>query len=72
MTNEQKEHLIALYLVQETSGAKYDSIKDQEVLSRTTPYPEMAHDLLELVRLMDKQDKICDILNNLNRMCARP
>ena len=54
LDDEWREHLIALYLVQELSGAKYCLPETQESLSHTTPYPEMAHDLLELVRRLDK------------------
>ncbi len=72
MNDKQKEYLIACYLVQEISGAKYCSSETQEALSQTVPYPEMAHDLLQLVRILDKQTKLLELLGELNRVCAKP
>ena len=54
LSDKEKEHLIALYLTQELFKhfEEYTSEK-QNILSRTTPYPEMAHDLLLLVRRLE-------------------
>ena len=48
-----KEHLIALYLVQEHLHGEYRSPKKQDTISHTTPCPEMAHDILLLVRRLE-------------------
>ena len=72
MTDEQKEALIALYLVREFSGGKYCSGQTQETLSKTTPYPEMARDLLQLVRTLDKQEALFGVLNKIHKNGAQP
>ena len=49
-SDKRKERAIALYLA--SFFNTYSSIK--EALAMTTPYPEMARDLLKLVRDLDK------------------
>lgn len=54
MDDTQREHTIALYLASESD---YNlTPKEVDTKARTTPYPEMAEDLLKLIRHLDKSD----------------
>ena len=72
MTDEQKELLIAMYLVKEFSGGKYCSDQTLASLTKTTPYPEIAGDLLRLVRALDKHDSIFETLSIIYKESAQP
>ncbi len=53
MEEEEKEHMIALYLVREHTG-QGNMLEDMvQRMARTRPLSEMAHDILELVRRLD-------------------
>lgn len=55
MDDKEKEYGIARYLVSE-SGAVLVSNEDIDDRANTTPFPEMAHDLLLLVRELERKE----------------
>jgi hypothetical protein len=54
LTDANKEYIIAIYLVSEYMSGERDDDK-LETLAHTTPYPEMAHDLLGLIRRLESE-----------------